>query len=130
MHRLTLLQGDVEVRRDSAGRTASAQVPFHATVTAPRLEDFGDFDVFSAEPPGVVLDRDDEDDSTLVAIGLSFTWAIEAAAGGNYAGALRWLRTVEESGYEWSPVVHARRRTWLAALAAETSLSDALTAVL
>lgn len=134
MTRLTLLQGGREVFCDSAGRTATPegsveQAPILAAGTPASPEACEDFDAFSSAPPNALLNPDDMSDSSLVGIGLSFVWAVEAAASGNYDGALRWLRTVEDNGYEWSAVVHARRRTWLAALAATSPHPDALTAV-
>jgi hypothetical protein len=65
-------------------------------------------------------------DPCLAAVGLSVTCAIEAATRGEYADALRWLTIVEELGYEVSPTVHAKRRQWLAWLAAPSPSLDVL----
>jgi hypothetical protein len=129
MTRLTLLKGGREDFYDGDGLAATPEGPLVADGTPANPEASEDFDAFSSGPPDVVNNFSDMSDSSLVGIGLSFVWAVEAAAGGNYDGALRWLRTVEDNGYEWSAVVHARRRTWLAALAATSPHPDALTAV-
>lgn len=47
-------------------------------------------------------------------------WADEAAARGDHAGALAWLRTLEVIGHELSDAYEAKRQSWRLALGIRT----------
>jgi len=50
------------------------------------------------------------------AVAQTLGWADEAAARGDHAGALAWLRTLEVIGDELSDAYQAKRRSWRLAL--------------
>ena len=50
------------------------------------------------------------------AVAQTLGWADEAAAGGDHAGALSWLRTLEMIGHELSDADEAKRQSWRLAL--------------
>ncbi len=62
------------------------------------------------------------DDKHRDAVRNTLTWAEEAAARGDYHGAIAWLDTITAIGDSLPSAYHTKRAAWKAALAADCQL--------